>query len=117
MNIDNSCFICKDSFSNIKLHSQQQLICDGNVFIENCLLYDLSKKGNCSVCKEGYLPGDGNCVLVADATGASLFNDCEIFTYGRCKKCNTGFVRTLDGKECVSIAGLDAAKTDIVAGK
>jgi hypothetical protein len=113
---DNSCFICKDNFSNVDVHAQQNLICDSNVFIENCVLYDTKKKGNCKVCSNGYLVGDKSCDLVADAVASSLIADCETYEYARCKKCNAGFVRSLDGLTCISVASLDPGKTDVIAG-
>lgn len=113
---DNSCSRCKDTFSNVKFHSVQKLICESNVTIANCLVYNTAKQGNCAICQNGYLAGDKTCETVATAPSGSLITNCDTYEYDRCKQCKTGFVRTLDGKECVEVAGLDAAKTDIKAG-
>ena len=114
---NNSCFSCKDTFSNILFHSAQKIICESSISIENCLVYDIENKGNCLICANGYLPGDQVCDLIASATGTSLIFECEEYEYGKCKTCNSGFVRNLEGTECVEISTLDTAITDILAGK
>ena len=113
---NNFCVKCKDNFSNVRFHSKQKLICESNVFISNCLVYDTNNKGNCKMCANGYLKGDKTCEAIATAPTSSLISNCETYEYNRCKQCVTGFVRTLDGNECVEIAGLDTNKTDIKSG-
>jgi hypothetical protein len=116
LNEDNSCAHCNDNFSNIKFHSKQSIICDSNISIANCLLYDTASKGNCQICSNGYLSGDKTCEEIINAPASSLIDNCETYEYDRCKLCATGYVRTLDGTVCVDKTSLDSAKTDILAG-
>lgn len=113
---NNDCALCKEGFSNTKFHSKQRLICESGIFITNCLVYDTARQGHCAVCAHGFLPGDKTCEPVASAPSTSLVTNCTTYEYDRCNQCATGFVRTLDGKECVEVAGLDTNKTDIKTG-
>jgi hypothetical protein len=122
LSLNNTCLECNEEYKLDFLHSNQNIICDKRRYIENCLLYDWdsdkSLKG-CFICKNGYLPdlSKSSCKLIADTVAEEQIANCMAYEYGRCSKCNVGFVRDLEGIECVDKLILDADKTDIGVGK
>ena len=109
--------MCKDEFVLSKVHQKQQVVCESKNAISDCLIYNTAKKGACLVCRDGFLADGLACKALADASSGAKIGNCDLYVYGRCKKCVAGYVRDLAGLVCVEIAGLDLNVTDIKAGK
>lgn len=119
---NNSCLECNDEYKLAFLHSNQNIVCDKRRYIENCLVYDWNKEKSmkgCYICNQGYLPdvSKSSCKIISDTVTEEQIENCVTYEYGRCVKCDIGFIRDLEGIECVDKLSLDPAKTDIGIGK